>query len=46
MLFILDIIISLTQITSKVGLGVPCCGFKAKGVDPQFKTGNTANDIS
>ena len=33
MLFILDIIISLTQITGRGGPGVPCCGLKAKGVD-------------
>ena len=26
--------------------GVPCCGLKAKGVDTQSETGNTANDIS
>jgi len=32
-LFILDIIISLTQITGRGGPGVPCCGLKAKGVD-------------
>jgi hypothetical protein len=32
MLFILDIIISLTQITGRGGAGVPCCGLKAKGV--------------
>ena len=46
MLFILDIIISFTQITGKGGPGVPCCGLKAKGVDSQSETGNTANDIS
>jgi hypothetical protein len=45
MLFILDIIISLTQITGRGGAGVPCCGLKAKGVDTQYETGNTANDI-
>jgi len=39
MLLILDIIISLTQITGKGGAGVPCCGLKAKGVDTQSKTG-------
>ena len=46
MRFILDIIISLTQITGRLGPGVPCCGLKAKGVDTQSETGNTANDIS
>ena len=46
MLFILDIIISFTQITGRGGGGVPCCGLKAKGVDMQSETGNTANDIS
>jgi hypothetical protein len=46
MLFILDIITSLTQITGKGEPGVPCCGLKAKGVDTQSETGNTANDIS
>jgi hypothetical protein len=46
MLFILDIIISFTQITGRGGGGVPCCGLKAKGVDTQSETGNTANDIS
>jgi hypothetical protein len=46
MLFILDIIISLTQITGRGGAGVPCCGLKAKGVDTQSETGNTVNDIS
>ena len=35
MLFILDIIISLTQITGRGGAGVPCRGLKAKGVDMQ-----------
>ena len=45
MLFILDIIISFTQITGRGGAGVPCCGLKAKGVDTQSETGNTANDI-
>ena len=35
MLFILDIIISLTQITGRGGPGVPCCGLKAKGVGTQ-----------
>jgi len=45
MLFILDIIISFTQITGRGGGGVPCCGLKAKGVDTQSETGNTANDI-
>ena len=44
--FILDIIISLTRITGRGGPGVPCCGLKAKGVDTQSETGNTANDIS
>jgi len=38
MLFILDIIISLTQITGRGGAGVPCCGLKAKGVDTQSET--------
>jgi hypothetical protein len=46
MLFILDVIISLTQITGRGGPGVPCCGLKAKGVDTQSETGNTVNDIS
>jgi hypothetical protein len=46
MLFILDTIISLTQMTGRGGPGVPCCGLKAKGVDTQSETGNTANDIS
>jgi hypothetical protein len=48
MLFILDIIISFTQITGRGrgGDGVACCGLKAKGVDTQSETGNTANDIS
>jgi len=46
MLFILDIIISLTQSTGRGGPGVPCCGLKAKGVDTQSETGNTASDIS
>jgi len=46
MLFILDIIISFTQITGRGGAGVPCCGLKAKGVDTQSETANTANDIS
>ena len=50
MLFILDIIImmmiSLTQITGRGGPVVPCCDLKAKGVDTQSETGNTANDIS
>ena len=53
MLFILDIITSLTQITGRGGAGVPCCGLiflccglKAKGVHTQSETGNTANDIS
>ena len=46
-LFIMDIVISLTQITGRGGAGVPCCGLKAKGsVDTQSETGNTANDIS
>jgi hypothetical protein len=43
---ILDIIISLTQITGRGGPGVSCCGLKAKGVDTQSEMGNTANDIS
>ena len=46
MLFILDIIISFAQITGRGGGGVPCCGLKAKGMDTQSETGNTANDIS
>ena len=46
MLFILDIIISFTQITGRGGAGVPCCGLKAKGVDTQSKTGNTLDDTS
>ena len=49
MLFILDIIISLTQITQitgRGGPGVPYCGLKAKGVDTYSETRNTANDIS
>jgi hypothetical protein len=46
MLFILDIIINLTQITGRGGAGVPCCGLKAKGVDTQSETGNTTKDIS
>jgi hypothetical protein len=46
MLFILDTIISLTQITSWGGPGAPRCGFKAKSVNTQSKTGNTANDMS
>ena len=46
MLFILDIIISFTQITGGGGSGVPHCGLKAKGVDTQSETGNTANGIS
>ena len=46
MLFILDIIICLTQITGRGGPGVPCYGLKAKGVDTQSETGNTVNDIS
>ena len=38
MLFILDIIISFTQITGRGGGGVSCCGLKAKkGVDTQSK---------
>jgi hypothetical protein len=45
MLFILDIVISLTQITGRGGPGVPCCNLKAKGVDTQSETGNTANEI-
>ena len=45
MLFILDIIISFTQITGRGGGGAPCCGLKAKGVDTQSETGNTVNDI-
>jgi hypothetical protein len=40
MLFILDIIISLTQVIGREGAGVPCCGLKAKGVDMQSETGN------
>ena len=44
-LFIMDIVISLTQITGRGGAGLPCCGLKAKGVDTQYETGNTANDI-
>ena len=44
MLFILDIIISLTQITGRGGPGVPSCGYKAKGV-AQSETGNAANGI-
>jgi len=46
MLFTLDIIISLTQITDRGGPGVPCCGLKTKGVDTQSEMGNTANAIS
>ena len=46
MLFILDIIVSLTQITGRGRSGAPCCGLKAKGVDTQSESGNTANDIS
>jgi hypothetical protein len=46
MLVILDIIISLTQITGRGGPGVPCCGLTAKGVDTQSETGNTANNVS
>jgi hypothetical protein len=42
MLFIIN---SLTLI-GREGPGVPCCGLKAKGVDTQSETGNTANDIS
>jgi len=38
--------ISLTQITGRGGPVVPCCDLKAKGVDTQSETGNTANDIS
>jgi hypothetical protein len=45
MLFILDIIISFTKITGRGVAGVPCCGLKLKGVDTQFETGNTVNDI-
>ena len=45
-LFILDIIISLTQITGRGGPGVPCCGLKAKGEDTQSEMETTANDIS
>jgi hypothetical protein len=41
MLFILDIISSLTQITGRGGPGFPCCGLKAKGMDTQSETGNT-----
>jgi len=46
MLFILNITISLTQITGRGGSGVLFCGLKAKGVDTQSEMGNTANDIS
>jgi len=35
MLFILDIIINLTQITGRGGSGFPCCGLKEKGVNAQ-----------
>jgi hypothetical protein len=45
MRFILDIIISFTQITGRGGAGVPYCGLKAKGVDTQSETGNTARHI-
>ena len=45
MLFILNITISLTQITGRGGSGVLFCGLKAKGVDTQSEMGNTANDI-
>jgi len=31
MLFILDIIISIGQITGRGGPGVPCCGLQVKG---------------
>ena len=46
MLFNLDIIISLAQVTDREGPGVSCCGLKAKGVDTQSETGSTVNDIS
>jgi len=45
MLLILDIIFSFTQITGRGGGGDSCCGLKAKGVDTQSETGNTANDV-
>ena len=44
MLFILDIIISFTQITGKGGPGVPCCGLKEKGVDTQTDTRQRHDD--
>jgi hypothetical protein len=43
MLFILDIIISLTQITGRGGTGVPCCGLTAKGEDTQHCKGRSRN---
>jgi len=39
MLFILNVIISLTQITGRGGPRKPCCSFMAKGVDTQSKSG-------
>jgi hypothetical protein len=46
MLFVLNMIFSLAQITGRGGPRVLCCGVKAKGVDTQSKKGNTVNDIS
>ena len=48
MLFILDIIISLTLITGRGARtwGSMMLQFKAKGVDTQSEIGNTVNDIS
>jgi len=46
MSFILNIIISLTQVTSRGGGGILSCFFKAKGVDTKFETSCTKDDIT
>jgi hypothetical protein len=46
MFFILDIIISLTQIAGRRRGGIPSCGFNTNGVDTKSETSQTANDIS
>ena len=46
MFFILDIIISLTQVASRGRGGIQSCCFKAKGVDTKSETSHTVkNDI-
>ena len=46
MCFILDIIISRTQVASRGRGGNTNCCFKAKGVDTKSETSHTANGIS